>query len=78
MRTLMHEAYKKPLYATDNFYVIRTVPKGDSFIGFMKITKSAEVSVPVGGDVLSGVLLCGKEITKEEYDKSSGGVQQNM
>ena len=78
MRTLVHDAFKRPLYATDNFDVIRTVPQGKSFIGFMKIGKGSEVSVPTTGIVLNDVLLCGKEITKEEYFGSDGGVQQDI
>ena len=78
MRTLVHDAFKRPLYATDNFDVIRTVPQGKSFVGFMKIGKNSELPVPTTGIVLNDVLLCGKEITKEEYFGSDGGVQQDI
>jgi len=44
----------------------------------MKIGKGSEVSVPTTGIVLNDVLLCGKEITKEEYFGSDGGVQQDI
>ena len=78
MRTLVHEAFKRPLYATDNFDVIRTIPKDKSFIGFVKVSKNEEVPVPTDGIVLNDVLRSCKEITKEEYDKSDGGVKQDI
>ena len=78
MKFLTDEVYKRPLCATDNFYVIRTVPEGKSFIGFMKVSKKEEVLVPTNGIVLTDTLLSGREITKEEYDKSDGGVKQDI
>jgi len=80
MKFLTHEVYKRPLYVTDNLDVIRTIPSEDnkSFIGFMKVSKNEEVPVPTSGIVLTDTLLSGREITKEEYDKSDGGVKQDI
>ena len=67
MYTLHREAYKRPLFFTDGLEFARTVPLGESYIGYIKTTKG-EAKVSRSSMVLCETLLSGAvEIAEQEY-----------
>lgn len=67
MYTIHREAYNRPLFFTDGLEFARTVPFGESYIGYIKTTKG-EAKVPRSSRVLCETLLSGAvEITEQEY-----------
>ena len=76
---LFKRVRKEPLYLMDGLNYVRTepTPYGDfPYIGFIK-THMGEKQIAINTKPIYEGLLCGKEISKEEYDAYSLGCQHS-